>query len=80
MTRIESLDIVRGIACLLILFAHLWGIPVFFSNLFSFPLFQGGSIGVDIFFVLSGFLITRILYTEFQDTQKIDFFKFYIRL
>lgn len=39
----------------------------------------GGSIGVDIFFVLSGFLITSLLMTEFRQTGTIAFKEFYIR-
>ena len=41
--------------------------------------FAGGWIGVDIFFVLSGFLITSILAGEFDDTSSIKFGQFYIR-
>jgi peptidoglycan/LPS O-acetylase OafA/YrhL len=43
------------------------------------PLFRGGSIGVDIFFVLSGFLITSLLLEEWDRTEGISFGKFYLR-
>jgi peptidoglycan/LPS O-acetylase OafA/YrhL len=46
--RIPELDAVRGLAILMVLSIHLLHVP-------------GGWIGVDIFFVLSGFLITNIL-------------------
>ncbi len=42
-------------------------------------LLQGGHIGVDVFFVISGFLISQILLTEIEATGRIDFLKFYAR-
>jgi peptidoglycan/LPS O-acetylase OafA/YrhL len=43
------------------------------------PGFGGGFVGVDVFFVISGFLITRMLLTELMHTGKIEFFTFYAR-
>ena len=39
----------------------------------------GGYVGVDVFFVISGFLITRQLATEFAARNRISFAKFYAR-
>ena len=40
---------------------------------------QRGYLGVDLFFVLSGFLITNLLLEEWQTTNAIDFRSFYAR-
>ncbi|KPH10002.1 acyltransferase [Rhizobium acidisoli] len=42
-------------------------------------LLEGGYIGVDVFFVISGFLISQILLTEIEATGRIDYLKFYTR-
>lgn len=54
--RVPELDGIRAIACLLVLWVHLG------PSSFQPPsILSSGSTGVDLFFVLSGFLITRIL-------------------
>jgi peptidoglycan/LPS O-acetylase OafA/YrhL len=64
--HIRALDGVRGIAILLVI-AHHWiqssaSIPIHgYLQSIAIPLAFVGQTGVDLFFVLSGFLITRIL-------------------
>lgn len=68
--RIFGLDLMRATAILMVLFGHcVWIIPE--SNTFFYQLLQlSGFLGVEIFFVLSGFLIGKIL---FQLYLKEDF-------
>jgi len=40
---------------------------------------NSGFIGVDIFFVISGFVISKLLITEFDKTGNVDFPRFYLR-
>ena len=58
----------RAIAVVLVLLYHA-GVPGF----------AGGYIGVDVFFVISGFLITGLLYRELGATGRISFRDFYVR-
>ena len=41
--------------------------------------FGGGYIGVDVFFVLSGFLVTRLLLRDLESVGGIRFGRFYAR-
>ena len=43
------------------------------------PGVRGGFIGVDVFFVISGYLITGLLAAEITRTGKVDFVRFYAR-
>jgi peptidoglycan/LPS O-acetylase OafA/YrhL len=68
--RNQSLDVLRGIAILLVIGHHLkhyavWG--------------RAGWIGVDLFFVLSGFLISGLLFQEYKLHGKIDLIRFISR-
>ena len=47
--------------------------------LFGKDWFEGGFIGVDVFFVISGYLITRIILLELQAKGSFSFSKFYDR-
>jgi peptidoglycan/LPS O-acetylase OafA/YrhL len=60
------LDGLRGWAILLVLAFHM-------------GLLSGGSLGVDVFFVLSGFLITTLLAEEWQRRGSISLPRFYLR-
>src|SRR5690606_27150077 len=65
---LDHIDFLRAIAVALVILFHL-----------DIAVFKGGFLGVDVFFVIRGFLITRNLNHEFKNTGKVDFRKFYIR-
>jgi peptidoglycan/LPS O-acetylase OafA/YrhL len=68
-----QIDGLRAVAVVAVLIYHLrldWG------DGFLLP---GGFLGVDIFFVISGFLITRILLTELNETGRVSIKRFYWR-
>ena len=63
-----DIDGLRSIAILPVLFFHA-GLTVF----------HGGFIGVDIFFVISGFLITNLLIEDISKTGRVSLINFYER-
>jgi peptidoglycan/LPS O-acetylase OafA/YrhL/FtsZ-interacting cell division protein YlmF len=65
---IPGLDGLRAIAVLAVIAYHL-----------NFDWATGGLLGVTVFFVLSGYLITDLLITEFVTTDRINFKNFWIR-
>ena len=68
-----EIDGLRAIAVVSVILYHSQNI-VFGRNWF-----EGGFIGVDIFFVISGYLITRIILTELEQTNTFSFKNFYER-
>ena len=77
--RIPSLDGLRGIAIGLVLLSHLAGARHFVSFDTMLRVGDVGNLGVRLFFVISGFLITRLLLSEIARTQRISLKAFYIR-
>ncbi len=72
---VPALDGLRAIAIVLVaLFHYPWEHQYFGAN----P-YQGGFLGVDVFFVLSGFLITSLLFQELGETHRISLVAFYAR-
>jgi len=75
-----TLDVVRGTAILLVLLFHFrmpLGVPALDAMLQ--PVFAVGWIGVDLFFVLSGFLVGRIILAEAATPAGLDRSRFFVR-
>ena len=68
-----EIDGLRAIAVVSIILYHAQMV------LFGRDWFEGGYIGVDIFFVISGYLITRIILSELQEKGSFSFLSFYER-
>lgn len=67
-TYISGIDGLRAIAVLMVFAYHL-----------NFPSAKGGLLGVTVFFVISGFLITRKLISELENTNTIHLKLFWIK-
>jgi len=63
-----DLEGLRGLAVLLVVAYHA-----------QLPFVSGGYVGVDVFFVLSGYLITGLLLREFEKSGRISLLQFYAR-
>lgn len=64
----RDIEGLRGVAILLVVLYHA-----------HLPAFSGGFIGVDVFFVLSGYLITSLIFYELESTGAVSLRGFYAR-
>src|ERR1035437_5789157 len=68
--RNTNLDALRAVAIVMVLGRH-----SHYSTFWA----KVGWAGVDLFFVLSGFLVAGLLFTGYQQRSRIEFSRFYIR-
>ena len=66
--HINFIDVLRAFSVISVFFFH-----------FSETYFPNAYLGVDIFFVISGFVITKVLVDEYNSEKKINLLNFYIR-
>ena len=71
-TYIPAIDTLRAFSVLAVIFYHAK------ININNFEIFSGGFLGVDVFFVISGFLITKIILKDINQ-NKFSFKNFYLR-
>jgi peptidoglycan/LPS O-acetylase OafA/YrhL len=84
--KYPSLNGLRALSIIFVIISHLeFQHHLIQDSSFSQPIklfllfFTDGHLGVNIFFVISGFLITTLLLTEEQKDQKVSLKNFYIR-
>lgn len=81
-SRIPPLDVLRSLAVLLVMIAHTDAACVQAGNatfLRKVPFVSGGWMGVDLFFVLSGFLIGGQIWRELKRESAINVSRFIVR-
>lgn len=80
--RIKSLDGIRGAFIIMVLIAHAFQTtPEFAANhkILVYYISGFGHLGVRIFFVMSGYLITKLLLKEQEKNGRVNIRDFYIR-
>lgn len=68
-----ELDGIRAIAIIAVIFYHLK------FTVYDLKIFSGGFLGVDIFFVISGYIITSLILKELDQNSSFSFVNFYLR-
>ncbi|MDB6115760.1 MAG: acyltransferase [Lacunisphaera sp.] len=79
--RSRAIDLLRGTAILLVIGCHYVVAPGSAGMLTPVAQlwYRIGWAGVDLFFVLSGFLVSGLLFAEFQRHQRVDMKRFLVR-
>src|SRR5271168_3205722 len=74
-----SLDGLRALSILGVIWAHAWIVSPSYGRLEAIPILRMGGFGVDVFFAISGFLITTLLLRERHKSGQISLRAFYVR-
>lgn len=77
--QIPGLDGLRAVAVILVMLTHSYRTAGFPHWPVLYPIAVRGYFGVDIFFVISGFLITTLLAREVERTGSVNLRRFYLR-
>jgi peptidoglycan/LPS O-acetylase OafA/YrhL len=74
-----SLDGLRAISIIAVVWLHSWWGTNYYDRLAATPILRHGFFGVQVFFVVSGFLITTLLLREMDRYGTISLRDFYLR-
>ncbi len=74
-----SLDGLRALSIVAVMWLHAWWETPYYTRLEAIPVLRQGFYGVQVFFVVSGFLITTLLLREMEKYGTISLRDFYIR-
>ena len=78
--KLPSLNGLRALSIIIVIFSHLKiqtpENSVFWRIFKYFPLITDGSFGVNVFFIISGFLITTLLLNEELESGRISLKRF----
>jgi peptidoglycan/LPS O-acetylase OafA/YrhL len=77
--KFGSLDGLRALSILGVIWFHSWWGTPYYSTLEKLPVLRLGEWGVQVFFAISGFLISTLLFREREQFGQISVRDFYIR-
>lgn len=81
-SRLIGLDLLRFTAVVMVIGRHMEPTPETLPWTLKWPLdiwHACGGLGVDLFFVLSGFLVSGLLFSEYQKHRRLSISRFYVR-
>ena len=75
--HIVSIQVCRGLATILVVLGHLHGIELKYCTTNLMRLFDHGALGVDLFFVISGFVIAAVTTGKFANPRNAVIFLYH---
>jgi peptidoglycan/LPS O-acetylase OafA/YrhL len=77
--KFGSLDGLRALSILGVIWFHSWWGTPYYPLLVKIPIIRLGEMGIHVFFVISGFLITTLLFRERRQKGEVSLSNFYVR-
>ena len=74
--KLKNRPEVNGLRALAVLAVVIYHAKINFKE---YEFLSGGFVGVDVFFVISGYLISSLIFKEIQNKKKFNFYNFYLR-